>query len=341
MKTLTIAVPSYNAEAYIDKCLTSFEVEAALARIDVIVVNDGSTDGTLSKAKAYAEKHPESFRYIDKPNGGHGSGINAALDAAEGKYFTVIDSDDWIVSGNFAALLDILDKTDADVVLKHYNYVDMTTDEHTPVRIENAEFGREYTLEEYMKLGAGARSAMVFHGITYRTAMLKEDGMRLLEKVFYEDQQYATVPFRSVKTVLPIDMFFYEYMIGNAAQSVSDENQVKRIDQLEKVFWEIEKELRAGSGMSPAAKEYFTYKLAEMLLSIYSIMLIKDTDRKRGLLEAKRLYAELTEKNPELAKCTARKYRISRVLHAFGFTGKTLAGLKDSALYALLKRAAH
>ena len=95
-KVLTIVIPAYNVEQYIDRCLESVTTHVdSLDDLEIIVVNDGSKDNTLELAQRYAVKYPQSVRVIDKPNGGWGSGINRGIEEATGKYLKTLDSDDW------------------------------------------------------------------------------------------------------------------------------------------------------------------------------------------------------------------------------------------------------
>lgn len=109
-KILTITIPSYNVEKYLDETLPHYFDERVLPDIEILIVNDGSKDNTLAIANGYHEKYPESVFVIDKPNGGHGSTINAGIAAARGKYFKVIDADDWVDTESFVKLIDTLKK---------------------------------------------------------------------------------------------------------------------------------------------------------------------------------------------------------------------------------------
>ena len=96
-KALTVIIPAYNVSRYIAQGMDSLlEEPSILPYLDIIVVNDGSTDDTLDKASKYANMFPESVSVINKENGGHGSGINVGIRAAKGKYFKVLDGDDWV-----------------------------------------------------------------------------------------------------------------------------------------------------------------------------------------------------------------------------------------------------
>ncbi len=106
MKLISFTVPCYNSQAYMEKCVDSLLTGGD--DVEIIIVNDGSKDGMIDIANAYAEKFPDIVRVIDKPNGGHGSGVNAGLKIATGIYYKVVDSDDWLDSEALKKLLDVI-----------------------------------------------------------------------------------------------------------------------------------------------------------------------------------------------------------------------------------------
>ena len=114
---LTIVVPAYNVETYLEKCLRSLVAHRNAGKTEIIVVNDGSKDHTAEIGQRFADITHGVVRVINKENGGHGSTINAGLAAATGKYFRLIDGDDWVDGENLAILVDKLESETADVVL--------------------------------------------------------------------------------------------------------------------------------------------------------------------------------------------------------------------------------
>ena len=85
-KQLTVSVAAYNVAGSLRRCLDSLiGPDEMMARLEVIVVNDGSTDETVAMARTYAERYPQTFKVIDKANGGYGSTINASIACAHGK----------------------------------------------------------------------------------------------------------------------------------------------------------------------------------------------------------------------------------------------------------------
>ena len=100
---LTIVVPSYNSQDYLNRCVDSL-LHPQHANVQVVIVNDGSSDGTAEIADEYARIFPDQVEVVHKVNGGHGSAINAGLAVARGTYFKVVDSDDWLVSRAVSSL---------------------------------------------------------------------------------------------------------------------------------------------------------------------------------------------------------------------------------------------
>ena len=111
MKYISFAIPCYNSAAYMDRAVES--ILKGGEDVEIIIVNDGSKDDTSKIAHEYEEKYPTIVRAVDKENGGHGDAVNAGLDHAEGKYFKVVDSDDWVDEEALYKILDVLKKYNA------------------------------------------------------------------------------------------------------------------------------------------------------------------------------------------------------------------------------------
>ena len=102
MILMTFTVPCYNSESYMRKCIDS--LLPAGDDTEIIIVDDGSTDGTGAIADEYAAAHPDRVRVVHQENGGHGEGVNQGIRLAQGKYFKVVDSDDWLDGDALARL---------------------------------------------------------------------------------------------------------------------------------------------------------------------------------------------------------------------------------------------
>ena len=152
VKVLSISIAAYNVEKFIEETLASLCNEEVINDLDIIVVNDGSKDKTTGKVMRYVEKYPESIRIINKDNGGYGSTINTSLPLAKGKYYKLLDGDDWYDTYNLERLVNILKKCETDlVVTPHVQVVNETREETIVTPFKNIEVGKEFSFENYPK----------------------------------------------------------------------------------------------------------------------------------------------------------------------------------------------
>lgn len=119
-KLLTITVPVYNVEQYIRQCLDSFLVADISNDLEILVIDDGTKDQSAFIAADYEVKYPNIFHVIHKENGGHGSAVNKGIENASGKYFKVVDGDDWVDPVSLKKLVLFLKKTDSDMIINNF-----------------------------------------------------------------------------------------------------------------------------------------------------------------------------------------------------------------------------
>lgn len=310
MKVLSLIVPSYNSEQFLDKCIPSFLNESVLEKLDIIIVNDGSKDATAEVAEKYCRMCPGSVRLISQENKGHGGALNTGCAAARGKYLKIIDADDWVETQNLPAFLEALEATDSDVVLTHFHTVDISTGETENWRTYPEEFGKALSFEEIMASWRSFYRCLTFHGITYNTAFYRAHGISLSEHVFYEDYEFATFPCCHARTVTPLDLFIYDYRIGDVAQSVSAASRLKRIGHLETVLDRMIAEDRKISEISAGGRSYITVKSQELLLSYFTTVLLIDPDKKAGRAAARRMMAHFRKEMPGTAAMAEKKYLV-------------------------------
>ena len=94
MKLLTVTIPCYNSQEYMEKCIKSLLPGGS--RVQIVIIDDGSKDATGEIADRYAAQYPDIVTVVHQPNGGHGEGVNQGLRHATGLYYKVVDSDDWL-----------------------------------------------------------------------------------------------------------------------------------------------------------------------------------------------------------------------------------------------------
>ncbi|MBO4991598.1 MAG: glycosyltransferase family 2 protein, partial [Firmicutes bacterium] len=218
MKLLTFVIPAYNSEQFLDKCITSMLAAEILEQLEIIVVNDGSTDGTVQIAENYCTNYPDVVRLISQENKGHGGALNTGCAAAQGKYLKVIDADDWVETQNLSIFFRYLGHCDSEVVLTHHHTIDISNGEIKNWRNYPDEFGKRYSFTDVMSSWKSFDRSLTFHGITYRTDFYQKYAKPLPEHVFYEDHEYATFPCCMAESITCFDLFIYDYRIGDVNQ---------------------------------------------------------------------------------------------------------------------------
>ena len=136
-KILTIVIPAYNVENYLDEILPTFLDNEILNDIEIIIVNDGSKDNTAIIAREYEKKYPQTVVLIDKENGGHGSTINSGIKHANGKYLRVIDGDDWVDTNALKNFVNKLKSLNEDLVLTPFNNVYITNNQKEKIEFKD------------------------------------------------------------------------------------------------------------------------------------------------------------------------------------------------------------
>ena len=233
MKIVTFAIPCYNSEGYMRNCIESLLPGGE--DVEIIIVDDGSGDGTAAIADEYAEKYPTIVRTIHQENGGHGAAVNTGLANATGLYYKVVDSDDWVDADAYRQVLDTLRKfvkeqTPVDMLLTNYVY-EKVSEHHQRRMIYSLLFESDrITTWSEMKHNVKGFSILM-HSVTYRTQMLRDCGLKLPEHTFYVDNLFVYEPLPYVKTIYYLNVDFYRYYIGREGQSVNEQIMIKRLDQ--------------------------------------------------------------------------------------------------------------
>ena len=336
MKVLSFVIPAYNSESFLDKCIPSMLHPEVLEKLEIIVVNDGSKDGTAEVAQKYCEKYPETVRLINQENKGHGGALNTGCGAACGKYLKVIDADDWVETENLPQLLNLLEETESDVVLCHYRTHDISSGEIKDWKCDPPVFAESCTLESVMKNWRSFYHLLTFHGILYRRDFYQKLGIRLSEHVFYEDYEFAAFPCCHAAGIMPVDLFLYDYRIGDVNQSVSDASKLKRIGHMETVLRHMIRE-SGNNSLTQAGKDYAAVKTQELLLSYLTIVLLAEPDKKTGRRKAKEMMEVFREEFPAAYGLAEKKYRVFCLMNRFHISNAAWKRFADSGLYRKLR----
>ena len=232
MKLLSFAVPCYNSEAYMEKCIESLLPGGK--DVEILIVDDGSSDRTAEIADAYAERYPGIIRAIHQPNGGHGAAVNTGLKNAAGIYFKVVDSDDWLDRYSYLRVLKRLRtliklNTLPDMFLANYVYEKEGSKHKKVMRQKGFPKEKMFGWDDVGHLAKG--HYILMHSVIYRTQMLHDCGLQLPEHTFYVDNIYVYKPLPYVKNMYYMDVDLYRYYIGREDQSVNEQTMIRRIDQ--------------------------------------------------------------------------------------------------------------
>ena len=334
MKVLSIIIPAYNSAAFLDKGISSLLHDEMLEKLDIIIVNDGSSDETAAIAQKYCDRYPDSIRLISQENRGHGGALNTGCNAAVGKYLKAIDADDWVVTDNLPEFVARLENCDSDVVLTHYRTIDITAGEVKNWKSYPPEFDRNYTLAEIMPQWKNFDRSLTFHGIAYKTSFYREKGIKLSEKVFYEDNEFATFPCCHAESILPLDLFIYDYRIGDVEQSVSDENQLKRLRHTETVLARMISEYQKLTlPENHPGREYVARKTRGVMMSYLTTVMLVEPDKKLGREKAAKMMDLFYRELPAVFEGVRRKYQIYCLLNRLHVTKTTFEKVLHSDLY--------
>lgn len=284
-KLLSITVPCYNSQDYMENCINSLLVGGE--RVEIIVIDDGSTDKTGEIADRYASKYPSIVKVIHQENGGHGEGINQGIKHATGKYFKVVDSDDTL-SDDFIDFLDALEfcEENGGVDLAVTNYYYVHTDGVGDRSIDYSSVLPKSKIFEWRNTKPfRIHQMLTIHSCTFRTSLMKEWCEPLPKKVFYEDNLMICKTLPRVEKIYYFPRDLYRYWIGRPDQSVQENVMKKRYTHqilvTEKCFIACDLD----NIQDPKLKKYLKHELFMMFGISILFTRLNDTDESDADLE--------------------------------------------------------
>ena len=296
MKLLSVAIPCYNSAAYMCKCIDSLLTGGE--DMEILIVDDGSSDRTAEIADRYQVMNPNVIRVIHKENGGHGSAVNAGLEAATGLYFKVVDSDDWVKDSALQQILEYLRSTagtapQLDMLISNFVYDKVGEKRHKVMQYRRSlPTDRIFTWSDVKRFHKG--HYILMHSVIYRTGLLRECGLHLPEHTFYVDNLYVFEPLPYVRNMYYMDVNFYHYFIGRQDQSVNQQVMISRLDQQIRVNklmvdYYTDRERRSRIASMPMCRSYM-YNYLEIITTISSVLALcsytrEDMERKKELWE--------------------------------------------------------
>ena len=297
MKLLSIGIPSYNSEGFMRKCIESLLPGGE--EVEIIIVNDGSKDGTAAIADEYAAKYPTIVKAVHQENGGHGEAVNAGLRNATGLYYKVVDSDDWVNEEAYLAILKKLAELVksgemVDMFISNYVYEKEGKKRKKVMQYRTAfPTDQVFTWDDVKFLHVG--QYILMHSVIYRTQMLKDCGLELPKHTFYVDNVYVYHPLPYVKKMYYMDVNFYRYYIGREGQSVQEQIMIGRIDQQIRVNKILIDDCDVWKIKNKKLRNYMLSYL-EIMMAVSSILAIK-SKQPENLAKKKELWQYLKAKD--------------------------------------------
>lgn len=300
MKLLSFVVPCYNSAAYMKKCVDSLLKGGE--DVEILIIDDGSTDETARIADEYEAAYPSIVRAIHKENGGHGSAVNTGIENVQGLYFKVVDSDDWVKEEAYERILDALKGLTGgekvlDMLISNFVYEKLGQERHKVMRYKHAlPVERLFSWDEVRHFHKG--QYILMHSVIFRTRLLRECGLKLPEHTYYVDNLYVFEPLPYVKNMYYLDVNFYRYYIGREGQSVNEDIMIGRIDQqitVNKLMIDYMTDNKSLIAPVKKMNHYMTSYL-DIITTVSSILLIR-SGTKENLSKKKELWNYLKKKD--------------------------------------------
>lgn len=337
MKLLTVTIPCYNSQEYM-----SHAIESALAGgedMEILIVDDGSSDDTLRIAQEYEKKYPTIVRAIHKENGGHGSAVNTGIANATGRFFKVLDSDDWFDVDSLKKIVHFIkyiakDSIPLDLIVSNYVYEKPSLNKQKSMDYRSAFPCNKFITWDDAK-HFKITNNLLMHSLMYRTELLRECNLQLPEHTFYVDNIFAFIPLPYVKRIYYLNVDLYRYYIGRDDQSVNEAVMTKRIDQQIKITKIMIDSFDLNSVKSKKLQSYMLQYLSIMMIVTSALLVnegsdvnlskreelwdyLKNTDKKvYRLITQKKFGFALQFKSDVGRKVIVNGYRLMNKIYAF------------------------
>lgn len=269
-KQLSIIIPTYNMESYLHHCLSSLITEKYNDCLEVLIINDGSKDGSSAIGHKFQEEFPEIFRVIDKENGNYGSCINRGIIESTGRYIKVLDADDSFNSGALNLFLEQLPELSSDLILTDFETVNtegFTRQSFSRGIIPNLQMPFYDVLPSFLKRD------LAMHEVTYKRSVLLRYGYHQTEGISYTDQEWVLGPLSHVNTITYLDILLYRYLVGREGQTVDPRVAAKTISHKILVAYKLIEILRACK--EPSIVQYEVSHIQHYLNRLYYQSLMK------------------------------------------------------------------
>lgn len=267
MKKVSIIIPVYNVERYLARCIDSC-INQTYNNVEIICVNDGSTDGSLNILEHY-KILDSRIQIINKENGGLSSARNAGVAASVGDYILFVDSDDFISCDSVEHLVRNAERNSSDVVIFDYFYahVDrsmrkiLTIIEWNDKRYENKSFNlSNVDKSAYLLIPVAAWCKF------YRAEFLKENNITFFEGVIFEDVDYNAKVLSKAERITYVNEPLYHYYVGRSDQIMA-KNDESLFDVIS-VYLSAEKTLKQSKSFEKCKASFYLLVMRDLLMKL-------------------------------------------------------------------------
>ncbi len=308
---VSVVIPVYNAQKYIKNCLFSI-ISQTYKDIEIICVNDGSVDNSLKILKEY-EKEYDFIKVIDSKHEGIGAARNKGLDAARGKYLQFIDADDWISADAIEKCVKKAQESDLDIVCFNVaNY-----DNETKLIVENQFYPHNFwprnaenmvlTWKDYRNIFCGNFSSV---NKLYRLEFLRENGIRFLEKLNFEDLPFHLKSFMDASRIGVINSSLYFYRKNIKASFMGSMGRDGRIFDIFPILEELRKIVEQKGRFENLKYSYF-----ELMLSLYRGMYLNDS----SLFAKPKFYSKIKDNLKKIEENSEDREAVMKIKSSFLF----------------------
>ncbi len=233
-KKISVIIPAYNVETYVDKCLQSIEEQSyGIDNLEIILINDSSTDNTLLHLQEFEKKHPDQVMLVNlNINGGQGAARNIGLEYSTGDYISFVDSDDFIDICMFEKMVYAMNRYDCDVIECSYRQVRNDSEAYVTTDIDDPLYLDLNDPEDFKQLIVFNCVKTAVWGRLYKKSFIDNNHLRFVEHLFYEDVQFSGLAMFVMKSYFRMNetLYYYRY---------NDEGTIFSSYQKEKVRQEV------------------------------------------------------------------------------------------------------
>ena len=321
-KLLTISVADYNLGNMIEKNIESFLSCKNREKLEVLIINDGSIDDTIKIVEKYQQKYPSIIKLINKKNEGAGSTVNEGIKNANGKYFRIVDGDDWVDTEKLDILLNSMEQLDVDMIINDYSifnaYQGKITNSFSVQGLK-----KKNTIITFNDVASNF--SLVMHQVIFKTEILKKNNIRL-DKGYYTDIEYLLFPMPYISKFIYIDLNIYIYLVERDGQSMNISSLQKHLTEHNIVlsslvqFYEKNK-----ADLDGKKKKFIISKISSIATNqLQTILTFNDENKKREKIIELNTY--LKTNSSDIYKKYKRNSKKAFIITTFGIKTLGLIG---------------